>query len=356
MPSIQWRPEVNVLTLPASYSMRFIPKEFLGNDEIAAEMVKKNPALNEGMAKAYIDSLIEVLKEQMIAGKQITLTNAFTFSLSFTARLDAPDAPLPPMDELLQVRIYAAQPFVTQIRQAANLEQLPVEEKLPLIVTAEDTRLKLNDVLYAKGVLRLAGSNLLFKQTDPSCGCFIEGTRSGKITQAQFATISNTEIMLVPDIPAQEESWNNEYTLSVVARYTRRGTLRTGIYRRRLRSPIMVANFGDGMEYGILTGSAASPYVSVTHDTMTADEMLRMQVLFDLRTDQLVFSLLDMNENGLAGPAVTVAANGVYVLSGFTGSAVSSMTIRVDMFNELAELIRNDYSGRLVEVLDVKLE
>lgn len=355
MSTIQWRPEVNALTLPQSYSMRFMPRNVLGNDELAAEMVKKNPIWNEGMAKACIDSLIQTIQEQLIAGNQVTLANAFTFSLSFTARLDTPDAPLPPMDELLQVRIYAAQPFVTAVRQEAQLEQLPAEEKLPLIVTAEDTRLKLNDVLYAKGVLRLAGSRLLFNQADPICGCFIEGTRSGKTTQAQFATISNTEILLVADIPAQNDPWNNEYILSVAARYTGRGTLRTGIYRRKLRAPIMVANFGDGMEYGILTGKAAHPYVSVIADTITADEMLRLQVIFDLRTEQLVFSLLDMSENGKAGAAVTVAANGAYVLPGFMNSAVSSMSIRVDRFSQLAELVRTDYSGRLVEVLDVKI-
>lgn len=356
MSTIQWRPEVNALTLPQSYSMRFMPRNVLGNDELAAEMVKKNPIWHEGMAKVCIDSLIQTIQEQLIAGNQVTLANAFTFSLSFTARLDTPDAPLPPMDELLQVRIYAAQPFVTAVRQEAQLEQLPAEEKLPLIVTAEDTRLKLNDVLYAKGVLRLAGSRLLFNQADPICGCFIEGTRSGKTTQAQFATISNTEILLVPDIPAQNDPWNNEYILSVAARYTGRGTLRTGIYRRKLRAPLTVTGFGHPHQsVGILTGSAATPYVVITGGTATADELLRIQALFDLREGQLVLSLVDMSENGNAGAALTVAANGAYVLPGFMNSAVSSLNIRVDRFNELAELVRTSYSGRLVDVLDVKI-
>ena len=92
----------------------------------------------------------------------------------------------------------------------------------------------------------------------------------------------------------------------------------------------------------------------ITGGTATADELLRIQALFDLREGQLVLSLVDMSENGKAGAAVTVAANGAYVLPGFMNSAVSSLNIRVDRFNELAELVRTGYSGRLVDVLDVK--
>ena len=63
-------------------------------------------------------------------------------------------------------------------------------------------------------------------------------------------------------------------------------------------------------ETGILTGSATAPYVSVIGGSLTADETLRIQAVLDVRQDVLLFSLLDMSEEGRAGTAVTVTANG----------------------------------------------
>jgi hypothetical protein len=43
------------------------------------------------------------------------------------------------------------------------------------------------------------------------------------------------------------------------------------------------------------------------------------------------------------------------VLPGFSGSAVSSLSIRVDNYAALKTMVSNDYDGRLVDVLDVKM-
>jgi hypothetical protein len=139
-------------------------------------------------------------------------------------------------------------------------------------------------------------------------------------------------------------------------RYTEHGTLRTGTYRRRLRTPLVLTNFGhpNPPEVGVLTGSAASPNVSVTGGTVSADAKLRIQVLQDVAEERLLFSLLDMREDGAAGAEVLVTQNGDFTLPGFTGSAVSSLNITVNDYAALWELIRNSYSGRLVDVLDVQ--
>ena len=57
----------------------------------------------------------------------------------------------------------------------------------------------------------------------------------------------------------------------------------------------MLTNFGhpNPPEVGILTGSAASPNVSVTGGTVSADTKLRIQVLQDVAEERLLFSLLD---------------------------------------------------------------
>ena len=42
-------------------------------------------------------------------------------------------------------------------------------------------------------------------------------------------------------------------------------------------------------------------------------------------------------------------------LPGFSGSAVGSLNITVNEYTELRDMIRNDYSGRLVDVLELKM-
>jgi hypothetical protein len=81
--------------------------------------------------------------------------------------------------------------------------------------------------------------------------------------------------------------------------------------------------------------------------------MLRVQAVIDSRSGQLLLSLLDMEEEGRVGAAVTVAANGDFALEGFSGSAVSSLVVRINDHAALLSLVRNSYAGRLVDILDV---
>jgi hypothetical protein len=357
MTTIQWRPEVNALTIPQSYRLRFLPRAVFGYEELTAEIVRDNPTWNESLVEAVLRVRDEKVKELLINGNQVTLEDTFSYRLSFHARLESPNDPPPPPEESVRVKISASRPFVKDVRRNARLERQPSEEKLPLIVSTDDTDLELKDVLYNEGVLRLTGNDLLFDRKDPDCGCVIEGTRSGSTTQQQYAQISNSTILLVPAMPPQPDPWNNEYTVSVTTHYTEHGTPRTGTYRRRLRSILSVTAFGQpgGNDVGILTGSADSPYVTVTGGTGSTDERLRIQVIFDLSEDCLFFNLLDMRKNGEAGATVTVTANGDYTLSGFSSSAVTDMTIRVNNYSDLAQMVRNDYSSRLVDILDVEL-
>jgi len=357
MATIQWRPEVNALTTPQSYRVRYLPRRVIGDNELAAEIVERNPTLTEEVARTVLDTRNVLIQEHLINGDQVTEEEAFTYRLSFTARLDEPDAPLPNTEDMLKVRVYASNPFTAEVRHKARMERLPLAEKAPVIASAEDNRLKLNDVLYSAGVLKLTGSNLLFDDVEDGGSCVIRGTRDGEAAQEQYALITNTSILVVPDIPAQTDPWNNEYTVSVSTRYTEHGTLRTGTFRRRLRSPLLVAGVDSPppIAVGILTGGAASPYVTVTGGTADADETLRVQAVLDLHEGHLLLNLLDMRKDGESGPAVTVTADGDITLSGFAGSSVDALNLTVNNFAELAGMIRNDYSGRLVDILNISV-
>jgi hypothetical protein len=295
--------------------------------------------------------LVEEIKLDLINGNQVALEDAFTFRISLNARLDSPDAPLPPTEKVLNVRVMVAHVFLEEARRLAQLERLPASKKLPVISSAEDSVLKLSDVLNPNGALHLSGSDLLFDQEDEACGCVLEGTRSGRQPQTRCTAVFNSEITLLPDIPAQPDPWNNEYILSISTQYTEHGTLRTGIYDRRLRTPLAVT-LGD--ETGILSNGGATPLVSVTGGTLTAaSARVRVQVLLDAQDGDLRFSLVDMKDGGAAGNEVRVAANGTYTLSGYADSALTSLEVQVNKYNALAGMVRSPYSGRLVDILDV---
>ncbi len=162
---------------------------------------------------------------------------------------------MPPNDEAVGIRAGFARSFTEDVQRNVHLERQPMAEKLPVITSSEDTVLGLSNVLNPSGALRFTGSDLSFHQGAADEGCVLEGTRSGRTVQSRFVSISDGEITLLPDIPDQDDSWNNEYLLSIATRYTEHGTLRTDIYRRRLRTPLTASGMDhpNPPETGILT-------------------------------------------------------------------------------------------------------
>jgi hypothetical protein len=354
--SIQYKVEENQLTTPPSYSIRFVSRRSAGREDIAADIALRHPNFNKADILTILDAEDEAIMGRLLNGEQVTKEGCCTWFPSFTGRLANPDDPLPPLDQCLNLNVRVSAPFIEEFSKDAQVERLASTEKLPVISLAEDAVLGLRDVLRADGMLRITGSNLAFDPKDSGQHCLIEGTRSGSAVQSRLGSISNSEIVLMPDVPAQPEPWNNEYRLSVTARYTEHGTLRTGTYKRRLRSPLTLTKMGhpNPPEVGILTGKETSPHVSVTGGSVSADETLRIQAVFGTRADALLFSLLDMQENGKTGAAVSVTANGAVTVPGFSGSAVSSLSVRVNNYAALKEMIRSSYGGRMVDVLKVE--
>uniref|UniRef100_UPI0040568AA9 hypothetical protein n=1 Tax=Candidatus Electronema sp. TaxID=2698783 RepID=UPI0040568AA9 len=355
MKTVQWRPEPNALTMPPSYSVRHIPRDTIGYDGIAERMVRNNPGLTKTQAEANLRAAMQAMLEELTEGNRVTLEDALTLTLSFTARLETPDSPLPPLDECLQVRAFASRPFVDAVRKNVQTERLPMSEKLPQINTAEDTVLKLADVLNADGALRLKGTDLFFDSELHGGECVIAGTRSGRRVQSKFISVTDSEVVVLPSVPNQPEQWQNEYTVSIATRYTEHGTLRTGAYRRRLRAPLAINGLSFETGAGILSGSGNAPFARITDGIAASSQMLRIQAALDIADGHIELTLLDMKEGGKAGQPVRVTENGSYALSSWDGAAVTNLAVTVEDFVGLADLIRNGYAGRLVDVLDVRV-
>jgi hypothetical protein len=357
MQGIHYRVEHNPLTKPASYRLRFVPQWTAGYDEVAARVAQKNPGSSAEQIRSHLRSAMEEIQAMLLEGLQVTLENAMTFRPAFHARLASPNTPLPPVKELLRINISASRPFVKHVQAAANLVRESYTEKMPALLAAADTMTGLNNVLNPAGVLRLTGSHLAFDWRSPNSHCVLTGTESGSAAQTQFASISDTEVLLVPHLPAQSNPWNNECTVSITTQYTEHGSIRTGTYGRRLRAPLTVPGLGLPIppETGILTGSAAAPYVVITAGSLAEDTQLRIQVEHNVQDDLLALRLIDMQDGGRQGAMIPATGNGEFTLLGFSGSAVSSLSIRVDNYAALQTMVSNDYDGRLVDVLDVKM-
>jgi hypothetical protein len=356
MATVQWRPEVNALTTPQSWRPRYVARNTNGSDVLAARIAVKHPSLDEETIKTTITALIEEIRIDMINGDQSSLDNAITFRLSLTGRLDSPNAPLLPAEESVALRAVFSRAMTEDVQRNVRFERLAFEEKLPVIANAEDMVFGLSDVLNPDGALRLSGSDLAFTPGAMNEGCVIEGTRSGRTVQSRFVSIANSEILLLPDIPAQNEPWNNEYLLSIATRYTENGTLRSGIYRRRLRSIIVVNGLMHPEGLGILSSNETEQaYATLTSGAASASEMLRIQAMFNTRDSVLLMNLISMKEDGPIGEVVPITANGSVTLQGFAGSAVSYLTINVVDYLSLTALVRDYYYNRLADVLDVRV-
>lgn len=356
MSKVQWRPYVNALTKPRSYRARVMPKETVDYAGMARIISEKNPLWSADLVESILRARDEEVLNQLVAGNQVSFENAFTYHLSLAVRLNAVDEPLPADKSFVKIAAYAARDAVERARQEAEFERLPPTEKAPVLAGAEDTTMKLDDVLNPQGLLRLTGTDLLFDPARQGEGCVIAGTRSGSMAQSRFGPISNSEALIMPDVPPQDDPWNNEYRVSITTRYTERGTLRTGAYGRPLRTPLTLTNFWQPSPppVGILTGNAAAPYVLATGGSLAADTTVRIEVIQDMQQEELAFRLLDMQDGGAAGAALPVTNNGSFALSGFTGSPLTTLNIIVNNYDGLWELIRADYGGRLVDVLNLR--
>lgn len=352
MTTVQWRPELNALTTPRSYRPRVVPKDTIGYKELAEAIALKNPLWSANLIQSILEAMRKEVVEQLVKGNKVSLENAFTFHLTMTARLNAPDDLLPANDDLINVRCFAAKGLIEEVQKKVQLERLPPSARQPVIVSAEDTVRKLKYVLNADSVLRIIGTDLSFNQQTGNGECVLEGTRDGRIVQSKFAQISNSTIMFLPDIPVQTSPWNNEYRLSISTRYTENGTPRTGVCPSLLRTPLPVLL---NTPTGILSGDHIDSLVTVTGGVLNGgDAWVRIQVLVDAQDGDLRFSLIDMHENGVVGEAVRVSDNSDYNLPGFAGSILTSLEVTVNDYAALKLLVLTNYVGRLVDVLYVQ--
>jgi hypothetical protein len=330
-----------------------VPIRSASREDIAADIALRHPNFSKDDIQTILNTKDEVILLRILNGEQVTEEGFCSWFPSVSGRLDNPNDPTPPLDKHFHLHSHISSVFVERIRQQAHIERLPMTEKLPVISSTEDPVLGLKDVLRADGLLRITGSDLLFDRNDSGSQCLIEGTNNGSAMQTRVGTVSNIEIVLMPDVPSQTQPWHNEYRLSVTTRYTKNGTPRTGIYKRMLRTPLGVR---IGENPGILSSSGTEPFATVSDGALAAEgARVRVQAVLDAQDGDLRFNLLDMEEGGKAGNEVRVATDGVYTLLGWPDGDVTSLEVTVADYANLVKMVRSPYGGRLVDILDVSM-
>jgi len=349
--AIQFRLELNTLTTPHSYRLRFVPSNSANTDDIADDIALRHPNFSKDDILTILNAEDEVVILRLLDGEQVTKDGFCSWFVSCSGKTDRPDGHIADMEKNLHLHSRIAPASIEKVRNEAQVVRLPMTEKLPVITSTEDTVLALHDVLRADGMLRITGNNLFFDRKDGQPHCVIEGSNNGSAVQTRIGPVSNSELTLLPDVPSQTQPWQNEYRLSITTTYSENGTPRTGMYNRRLRTMLAVT---IGSNSGILSSSGTTPLVTVTGGVLAAEgARLRIQVVLDAQDGDLRFNLIDMDEDGKAGDEVRVAANGTYTLLGWTGCDVTSLEVTVADYAGLLALVRSAYSGRLVDVLDV---
>lgn len=210
MATVQWRPDLNALTTPQSYWPRVMPKGTYGYAGVAERIARKYPLWSADLAESVLRAGDEEIMEII---SQVALEDAFTCHLSITARLAAPDDPLPQDKDIRQC------PGLCLLALCRGRAAGGAAGKAAACAEGAGDRcgrgtvLKLNDVLNPLSVLRLTGTDLFFELGGSGAACLKAPAAAGTV-QSRFALISNTEILVVPEIPAQTDPWNNAYRVA----------------------------------------------------------------------------------------------------------------------------------------------
>ena len=86
MATIQWRPELNPLTTPGTWRIRFLPRNTAGLSDIAADIALDHPNYNEDLSESILNLGYEKVLLRLINGENVTFRNAVSFTLSFAGR------------------------------------------------------------------------------------------------------------------------------------------------------------------------------------------------------------------------------------------------------------------------------
>jgi nucleoid DNA-binding protein len=310
----------NALTNPPSYTCRVVPSKSLGYDEVAAQINLHNPTIPVSTAKTVLEAFREEVKLQLADGNTVNLANFVSFVTTMPVKLASATDSLP--SNPISVSAKPSTTFKGEVQQAATYTRLATPVKAPTLNAAFDASTGIDGFCRNGYGLRISGSNLRFNADDSDQGVFLMSQAGNDMRQDNISLNDPSNLIVIPGLdPATQPAGaaSVEHVLSVRSKYTDNGTLRSGGYSKKMRTTNVISDTNKKL---FVTGAATSgPAVVKTYSGSTVNCRILAQVQ---TTGELTLAIAPLS--GSFGQAMTVAANGDFVLAGLAANVTVTVT------------------------------
>lgn len=338
MPSVQYEVQKNSLTKPPTYYPRVVPRATLGKDAIAKLINEKNPGLPAQTNITVLETLRDVVMEQIAGGSTCTIEKFLSFQPKLKGSMAQATDPLP--EGAFSINTVVSAPFQSELVNEASFEKLRVAEKSPSIAAVTDTNLNILNLIRENKGLKIDGAQMLYNLDNADEGVFLVSSNAS-VRQTNVTYNNNKLQFIVPILDSGISSPNVEYEVQVKTRYTENGQLRTGVFGQKVRTVNVISDATTDQVFAV--GAAAGP-ATLDYTGAQVDAILRAQVDND---NVLYLSVGDIDGN--FGTEVAVTENAAYTLTGLAADVIFTVTD----YDTLYANVKNIYGRFMQEVIDL---
>jgi hypothetical protein len=341
----------NKLTSPVSYYCRVAANEILDFQDIAELLNAKNPTVPTVVALSILNDLRTVVKEQLLAGKTVKLTNFCSFVTTLPVKLESPIDPLP--SGKLNVTGKISQTMRDEMRNEAEFTREGYTSKEPSIIQEVDIQRQIAGTFEATFPFQIFGSNLKFNQEDPEQGLFLNDGTNNEFRVDIYSEIGNTKVSSIVTREADNATgYFNEFSLQARTKYTETGSLRITSYSKPIRQRVLTSAIIRGLLYSLMDGNntwfGSLNSSNVSTASAHANLILRRDTL-----GVITARMQNYQKYGgtvLTGDPVTISGNGLVAIPPI--GEVTSFEITISDFSLMNDLM-DKYSGELIEPLTI---
>jgi hypothetical protein len=300
--SIGYNVRTNNLTSPPSYRCEAVAASIVDEEDVAALINVYNPSITAALASTVLDALRAVVKQELLAGRSVNLTNFISFVNTLPVKLLLPTDPLP--DGKLNVSAKVSTTLKTEMKQEATFTRLGYPVKSPTIISSWDTNTDEVGWIRPGSPYKIAGVDIQFDPADATQGIWVRQYDSGAFLdtkQTNIALNTPSSVIFVPDFTLSEY---NDVRILVRTKYTANGELREGIGKSRSTNQELAL-------FRVEELSTVASYAAYT-GTPTQDEVI---FIAEYAPDNKVYISIGYL-NGTMGAKVEITANGAYDIPG----------------------------------------
>lgn len=344
----------NKLTSPVSYYCRVSAREVLDFPDVAALLNAKNPTVPTAVALSILNDLREVVKEQLLAGKTVNLTNFCSFVTTLPVKLASPIDPLP--SNKLSVSGKISTTMRDQMRNEAEFVREGYTSKEPSIIQMVDTQRDIAGTIQSTFPFTVFGSNLKFNSADPDQGLFLNDGTNDEFRVDIYSENGNARVTgIITGEPADlADGVLNEYSLQSRTKYTETGNLRTTSYSKPIRQRIVTSATSRDQLYSKIAGNDLW-FAELNSSTVSSSDFAYGNLVLRRDTFGVITARMQnypkFGGTVVTGDPITISANGLVSIPGI--GEILTYVVTIQNFSQI-EALMDKYSGELVEPLMVE--